>query len=76
MLSFSRGLRYELKDSNIGVTCLSPGATATSFADRAGMGAELQAVANKVSMTAEEVAEAGLQAMLAGKAEIVLWFAQ
>ena len=71
VLSFSRGLRYELKDSPIGVTCLSPGATATSFADRAGMGAELQAVANKVAMTADEVAEAGLQALFAGKAEIV-----
>ena len=71
VLSFSRGLRYELKDSHIGVTCLSPGATATSFADRAGMGAELQAVANKVSMTADEVAEAGLQALFAGKAELV-----
>jgi short-subunit dehydrogenase len=71
LLSFSRGLRYELKASNVSVTCLCPGATTTSFADRAGMGAELQATASKVSMTAEAVAEAAVNGMLAGEAEII-----
>ena len=71
LLSFSRGLRYELKASNVSVTCISPGATATSFADRAGMGPELQATANKVSMSAEAVAEAAVTGMLAGEAEII-----
>ena len=71
LLSFSRGLRYELKGSGISVTCLSPGATATDFGNRAGMGAELQAVANKVSMTPAAVAAAGLQALFAGKAELI-----
>ena len=71
LLSFSRGLRYELKTTNVSVSCLSPGATTTSFADRAGMGAELQATANKVSMTAEAVAEAAVAGLLAGEAEII-----
>jgi short-subunit dehydrogenase len=71
LLSFSRGLRYELKTSNISVTCLCPGATTTAFADRAGMGAELQATANKVSMTPEAVAEAAVTGLLAGEAEII-----
>jgi short-subunit dehydrogenase len=71
LLSFSRGLRYELKGSTISITCLSPGATATDFANRAGMGTELQAVANKVSMTPSQVAEAGLKALFAGKAEFI-----
>ena len=71
LLSFSRGLRYELKTSNVSVTCISPGATTTSFAERAGMGAELQATANKVSMTAEAVAEAAVTGLLAGEAEII-----
>ena len=71
LLSFSRGLRYELKTSNISVTCLSPGATTTSFADRAGMGAELQATANKVSMTPEAVAAAAVNGLLTGEAEII-----
>jgi short-subunit dehydrogenase len=71
LLSFSRGLRYELKGSGISVTCLSPGATTTDFGNRAGMGSELQAVANKVSMTPAQVAEAGLKALFAGKAEFI-----
>ena len=71
LLSFSRGLRYELKTSKVSVSCLCPGATTTSFADRAGMGAELQATANKVSMTAEAVAEAAVAGLLAGEAEII-----
>jgi short-subunit dehydrogenase len=71
LLSFSRGLRYELKASNISVTCLSPGATTTGFTDRAGMGAELQATANKVSMTPEAVAATAVAGLLAGEAEIV-----
>ncbi len=71
LLSFSRGLRYELKTSNVSVTCLCPGATTTSFADRAGMSAELQATANKVSMSAEVVAAAALAGLLVGEAEVV-----
>ena len=71
LLSFSRGLRYELKETNVSVSCLSPGATTTSFADRAGMGAELQATANKVSMTAEAVAAIAIAGLLAGEAEII-----
>ncbi|HEX8328167.1 MAG TPA: SDR family oxidoreductase [Hymenobacter sp.] len=71
LLSFSRGLRYELKARNVSVSCLCPGATTTDFADRAGMGAELQATANKVSMTAEAVAAIAVAGLLAGEAEII-----
>ena len=71
LLSFSRGLRFELKGSPVSVSCLCPGATVTSFADRAGMGEELQKVAAKVSMTAEAVAAAAVSGLLAGEAEIV-----
>ena len=71
LLSFSRGLRYELKGSTVSVTCLSPGATTTDFGNRAGMGTELQAVANKVSMNPAQVAEAGLKALFAGRAEFI-----
>ncbi|UOG75119.1 SDR family oxidoreductase [Hymenobacter tibetensis] len=71
LLSFSRGLRYELRDSVVSVSCLSPGATTTDFADRAGMSAGLQETANKVSMTPAQVAQAGIAALLAGEAEII-----
>jgi short-subunit dehydrogenase len=71
LLSFSRGLRYELKDTNVSVSCLSPGATTTGFGDRAGMGAELQKTSEKVAMTPEAVAAAAVSGMLARQAEIV-----
>ena len=74
LLSFSRGLRFELKDSPVSVSCLSPGATITSFADRAGMGEELQKVAAKISMSAEAVAAAAVAGLLNGEAEIVPGF--
>ncbi|WP_311136644.1 SDR family NAD(P)-dependent oxidoreductase [Hymenobacter cellulosilyticus] len=71
LLTFSRGLRYELRDSSVSVTCLSPGATTTDFADRAGMSAGLQEVAAKLSMTPEQVAKFGVTALLAGEAEVI-----
>jgi short-subunit dehydrogenase len=71
LLSFSRGLRYELRESGVSVSCLSPGATTTDFADRAGMSAGLQETANKVSMTPTQVAQAGIAALFAGQAEII-----
>ncbi|MFK9771627.1 SDR family NAD(P)-dependent oxidoreductase, partial [Escherichia coli] len=35
LLSFSRGLSYELKDSSVSVTAICPGATDTDFATTA-----------------------------------------
>ncbi|GGF00918.1 SDR family NAD(P)-dependent oxidoreductase [Hymenobacter cavernae] len=71
LLTFSRGLRYELRGTSVSVTCLSPGATNTDFPNRAGMNADLQATANKFGMTPEEVAQIGTTAMLAGEAEVI-----
>ncbi|MGZ3873937.1 MAG: SDR family NAD(P)-dependent oxidoreductase [Mucilaginibacter sp.] len=73
ILSFSRGLKYELKNTTISVSCLCPGPTATGFASRAGMGA-LADLAEKFNMKAEDVAETGLKGMFSGKAEIVPGF--
>ncbi len=71
VMSFSRGLAYELKDAGIVVTCLSPGATGTSFMERAGMlgNKRLRAAANKFEMSADVVASSALDAMFAGKVE-------
>ena len=66
--SFSRGLRYELRDTSISVTCLSPGPIATNFIKQAGMEA-MQETAKKFEMSAEEVAKKGLSAMFKGKSE-------
>ncbi|MBC7923426.1 MAG: SDR family oxidoreductase [Ferruginibacter sp.] len=67
---FTRGLRYELRRSNVSVSCLSPGATSTQFIERAGMQA-MQATAAKFEMTSEVVARIGIDGMLKGKAEII-----
>lgn len=67
---FTRGLRYELKNTSISVSCLSPGATATGFVDRAGLQA-IQERADKFSMKADDVARIAIAAMLKGKAEII-----
>jgi len=68
--SFSRGLRYELRTSNVSVTCLSPGPIATNFIQRAGMEA-MQDTAKKFEMSAEVVAMKGLHALFNKKAECI-----
>jgi uncharacterized protein len=70
---FTRGLRLELKDTSISVTCLSPGATSTNFVDRAGMEA-MKEKAEKFSMKPELVAKIGIEGMFKGKAEILPGF--
>jgi uncharacterized protein len=74
VLSFTRGLRFELQGTPISVTCLSPGATATDFSDRAKMAESLKATAEKVNMTPEEVAQIGINAMFRGDAEVIPGF--
>jgi short-subunit dehydrogenase len=73
ILSYSRALRYELKDTTVAVSCLCPGPTATGFADRAGMSA-LAELADKFNMQATEVAAIGLKGLFAKKAEIIPGF--
>lgn len=70
---FTRGLRRELKESNISVTCVSPGATTTNFIDRAGMEA-MKERAEKFSMAPEAVAAIAVNGMLKGKAEVLPGF--
>lgn len=76
VLSFSRSLRYELKSSNISVTCLSPGATTTNFTNRSGMKSSdsMQAMADKFSMPSDVVAKFGIDSMFAKKSEVVPGF--
>jgi short-subunit dehydrogenase len=64
VLSFSEGLDEELEGTGVGVTCLCPGPTATEFREVAGSGkSKLAARPQEASMP---VAEAGVEAMLAG----------
>jgi short-subunit dehydrogenase len=73
VLSFSRALRYEMKDSGVSVTCVCPGPADTGFAERAGLLA-FKDMAEKFNMTADAVAEAAVEAMLSRKAEVVPGF--
>ncbi len=68
--SFSRGLRYELRNTPVSVTCLSPGPMATNFIEQAGMQA-MQETAKKFEMPAETVARKGLKAMFSKKPEAI-----
>ena len=74
VLLFTRGLRKELSETNVSVTCVSPGTTATSFVDRAGMNETLKKRADKFSMTSNEVARTAVRGMFNKKAEVLPGF--
>jgi short-subunit dehydrogenase len=70
LLSFSEALRYELRDTGVTVTTLMPGPTNTEFFDRAGMqGTRLREQTAKDDPA--EVAQAGFEALMAGKDHVV-----
>lgn len=75
MLSASRGIRYELRNTNVSVTAVCPGATDTNFANRADITNEKAVkAAAKLNMKAEVVAKLAVNGMFAGKAEIITGF--
>ena len=71
VLNFSRALKYELNESPVSVTCICPGATDTNFNDRASIPDKARKAAEKVVMTPEDVAKISVDAMFAGKTEVI-----
>ena len=71
--SFTRGLRYELKNTNISVSLLSPGSVRTGFVERAGMH-HMQKMAEKFSMSPDEIAAIAVKGMFDEKKEIMPGF--
>ena len=67
--SFSEALRNELKDTNITVTALQPGATDTNFFERADMEDTKAGTGSKDDPA--EVAKQGFEALMAGKDHVV-----
>lgn len=74
VLNFSRGLFHEWKEKGISVTVVSPGATTTSFNDRANLPEKARNAAKKVTMTAESVAKIAVDGMFAKKPEVITGF--
>jgi len=70
VLHFSEALNEELEGKGVSVTALCPGPVRTEFQQVAGMETS-GLVLNKRLITVEEVAEAGYDAMMRGKAYVV-----
>jgi short-subunit dehydrogenase len=70
MYSFAQGLREEMREYGVSVTALLPGATATEFHQRAGMGAT-KFGSNDWKNDPEMVARQGVQALFAGKDHVI-----
>lgn len=71
VLQFSRGLHFELRKSNVSVTCISPGATDTDFVTRAKIGDKGLKAADKVNMTPEQVAKIAVDSLFQKKTEVI-----
>ncbi len=74
VLSLGRGLQIELKNTSVTVTTVCPGGTDTDFAARAQLGAKAVKAGEKLNMNADEVAKQALDAMYAGKTELITGF--
>lgn len=72
VVQFSRGLRHELRKTNVSVTCVSPGATDTEFNTRAAIGPKAMKAAEKVIMQPPQVAKAAVDALFKKKAEVIV----
>jgi len=69
VLSFAEALRNELKDTNVVVTALQPGATETNFFHRAGM--DDTKVGTERKSNPADVAKAGFEALMKNKDHVV-----
>jgi short-subunit dehydrogenase len=68
--NFTEALSYELRNTGVTATVLSPGGTATGFFNSAEMSGSKIANTNK-TMTADTVAKTGYEAMMKGKLHVI-----
>jgi short-subunit dehydrogenase len=73
IVRWSRSLRMELSGTGIQVCCVCPGSVTTGFTERAGMQV-MDDLAKRFGHPPKPVAEAALNALFAGKAEVVPGF--
>ena len=69
MLTFSAGLSEELRGTGVTVTALVPGFVRTEFHERAGQ--DVSGYPDRLWLDADEVAEAGIQAVRAGRSRVI-----
>ena len=69
VLSFGEALRFELRGTGVSCTVICPGVTATEFLAVAGQSAT--AFQRRTMMKSADVARAGIEALLKGKASVV-----
>ncbi len=62
---FTESLAFELKNTNISISCICPGGTYTEFLEQAGQ--KLTSSGHRTMMTSEAVVRTSIQAMLDGK---------
>ncbi len=74
VLSFSRGLNYELKDTSVSVTCVCPGGTETDFGNRANIGVKAIKAGEKLNMQPGEVAKIAVEGLFKKKKEVITGF--
>lgn len=74
ILRFTRALKHELSNTNISVTCLSPGPTDTDWVIRAKVSERILRMADKLNMTPQQVATIGVNAMFKKRTEVITGF--
>jgi hypothetical protein len=71
VLSFSRGLYQELRNTSVSVTCICPGPTDTNFVNRANIGAKGKKTAEKFNMSADAVARIAVDSLFRRRPEVI-----
>lgn len=74
VVSFTRGLRFEMRNTPVSVSVLIPGSTDTDFVNRARMTEEVKKTAERFNMSPELVGKIAVRGLFKGKAEIIPGF--
>jgi len=74
VLNFSRGIHQELRNTNVSVTCISPGPTDTNFVNRANIGSKGKKAAERFNMSPQTVARIAVDSLFRKRPEVITGF--